>query len=188
MMPFFQSSMLELIIQTSTNVPPDVRAAMAVALRQEQPETRAGQALAIIGPTRWTRSPARTAGTTWAKARPSCTSIRGPARHRHHGRARQEPARRGGGSQWQGAGEAGSQVGQACDRTGKNALSPRRIHGQGTSRLERARRGQRHLPHFQAQAQTRQVTGFPPEEQAPGKVTAHRPLRIPTPGPRDTKL
>ncbi len=48
-MQFFLDSMLELIIQTSTNLPPDVRAAMAQALRQEKPSTQAGQALAIIG-------------------------------------------------------------------------------------------------------------------------------------------
>jgi fumarate hydratase class I len=48
MMPFFESSMLELIIQTSTNLPPDVRAAMAQALREEKRDTRAGQALSII--------------------------------------------------------------------------------------------------------------------------------------------
>ncbi len=40
--------MLELIVQTSTNLPPDVRAAMAKALRQEKRESRAGQALSII--------------------------------------------------------------------------------------------------------------------------------------------
>jgi fumarate hydratase class I len=41
--------MLELIIQTSTNLPPDVRKAMAWALRTENPQAQAGQALAIIG-------------------------------------------------------------------------------------------------------------------------------------------
>jgi fumarate hydratase class I len=41
--------MLELIIQTSTNLPPDVRQAMGLALKTEQPKTQAGQALAIIG-------------------------------------------------------------------------------------------------------------------------------------------
>jgi fumarate hydratase class I len=44
---FFQS-VLELIVQTSTNLPPDVRAAMAYAIDAEQPETQSGQALAII--------------------------------------------------------------------------------------------------------------------------------------------
>ena len=47
-MQFFESSILELIIQTSTNLPPDVRAAMKHALRQEQKDTRSGQALSII--------------------------------------------------------------------------------------------------------------------------------------------
>ncbi len=47
-MPFFQESMLELIIQTSTNLPPDVRAAMAQALKAEPAETRSYQALAVI--------------------------------------------------------------------------------------------------------------------------------------------
>ncbi len=48
-MQFFRESMLELIIQTSTNLPPDVRQAMSRALRAEDPNTQAGQALAIIG-------------------------------------------------------------------------------------------------------------------------------------------
>jgi len=48
-MQFLKESMLELIIQTSTNLPPDVRKAMAGALRSENPQTQAGQALAIIG-------------------------------------------------------------------------------------------------------------------------------------------
>ncbi len=48
-MQFFRDSMLELIIQTSTNLPPDVRSAMAQALKQENASTQAGQALAIIG-------------------------------------------------------------------------------------------------------------------------------------------
>jgi fumarate hydratase class I len=48
-MEFFKESMLELIIQTSTNLPPDVRQAMGEALRTEDPQTQAGQALAIIG-------------------------------------------------------------------------------------------------------------------------------------------
>ena len=34
-MQFLESSLLELITQTSTNLPPDVRAAMAVAMKQE---------------------------------------------------------------------------------------------------------------------------------------------------------
>ncbi len=48
-MQFFKESMLELIIQTSTNLPPDVRQAMGKALETERPQTQAGQALAIIG-------------------------------------------------------------------------------------------------------------------------------------------
>ncbi len=48
-MQFFRESMLELIIQTSTNLPPDVRQVMKKALEIENPRTQAGQALAIIG-------------------------------------------------------------------------------------------------------------------------------------------
>src|SRR5947209_20207282 len=48
-MQFFRESMLELLIQTSTNLPPDVRQAMGVALKREEPRSQAGQALAIIG-------------------------------------------------------------------------------------------------------------------------------------------
>jgi fumarate hydratase class I len=48
-MQFFRDSMLELLIQTSTNLPPDVRQAMSRALKRENPATQAGQALAIIG-------------------------------------------------------------------------------------------------------------------------------------------
>ncbi len=48
-MEFLRESMLELIIQTSTNLPPDVRQAMAAALKRENAATQAGQALAIIG-------------------------------------------------------------------------------------------------------------------------------------------
>src|SRR5437762_3547187 len=48
-MQFFRESMLELLIQTSTNLPPDVRRAMGVALKREEPRSQAGQALAIIG-------------------------------------------------------------------------------------------------------------------------------------------
>jgi len=47
-MEFFESSILELIIQTSTNLPPDVRAAMKHALRSETPHTQSSQALSII--------------------------------------------------------------------------------------------------------------------------------------------
>ena len=47
-MEFLKSSLLELITQTSTNLPPDVRAAMAQATGIETPHTQASQALAII--------------------------------------------------------------------------------------------------------------------------------------------
>ena len=47
-MEFLKSSLLELITQTSTNLPPDVRAAMAQATGIETPGTQAAQALAII--------------------------------------------------------------------------------------------------------------------------------------------
>ncbi len=47
-MPFFYQSMLELIIETSTNLPPDVREAMAAIIRQEPKDTQAHQALQII--------------------------------------------------------------------------------------------------------------------------------------------
>ncbi len=40
--------MVQLITRTSTDLPPDVRAAMGLAVRQEAPATRAGQALTII--------------------------------------------------------------------------------------------------------------------------------------------
>ncbi len=41
--------MLELIVRTSTELPPDVRAAMKAATDLEPPDTRSGQALSIIG-------------------------------------------------------------------------------------------------------------------------------------------
>lgn len=47
-MQFLPSSLLELIAQTSTNLPPDVRAAMGVALDAETPGTQAAQALGVI--------------------------------------------------------------------------------------------------------------------------------------------
>ena len=47
-MQFIESSLLELITQTSTNLPPDVRAAMAAADQGETPDTQAAQALNII--------------------------------------------------------------------------------------------------------------------------------------------
>jgi fumarate hydratase class I len=47
-MQFLQNSLIELITQTSTNLPPDVRAAMSGALGGESPDTQASQALNII--------------------------------------------------------------------------------------------------------------------------------------------
>ncbi len=47
-MEFLHESLLELITQTSSNLPPDVRAAMGIALRDETPHTQASQALSII--------------------------------------------------------------------------------------------------------------------------------------------
>src|ERR1700744_277159 len=47
-MQFLVESLIELITQTSTNLPPDVRAAMAGALSEETPNTQASQALNII--------------------------------------------------------------------------------------------------------------------------------------------
>jgi fumarate hydratase, class I len=44
----FFESMVSLIVRTSTDLPPDVRAAMAAARSQEPPATQSGQALAII--------------------------------------------------------------------------------------------------------------------------------------------
>ncbi len=47
-MQFFTESIIQLITQTSTNLPPDVRAAVADAVRTETPDTQASQALGII--------------------------------------------------------------------------------------------------------------------------------------------
>jgi fumarate hydratase class I len=47
-MHFLEESLIELITQTSTNLPPDVRAAMGIALREETPGTQASQALNVI--------------------------------------------------------------------------------------------------------------------------------------------
>jgi len=44
----FGSSIFELIVQTSTNLPPDVRAAMGAAMAAEAPDSRVGSALDII--------------------------------------------------------------------------------------------------------------------------------------------
>src|SRR5512140_3103709 len=48
MLPSFYESVLELVIRTSTDLPPDVRAAMSTALGAEPAGTRASQALTII--------------------------------------------------------------------------------------------------------------------------------------------
>src|SRR6267143_1487880 len=47
-MEFLAGSLLELITQTSTNLPPDVRAAMSIAAGEETPGTQSSQALNII--------------------------------------------------------------------------------------------------------------------------------------------
>ena len=47
-MQFLQESLIELITQTSTNLPPDVRQAMGIAMASETPGTQAAQALNII--------------------------------------------------------------------------------------------------------------------------------------------
>ena len=47
-MEFLAGSLLELITQTSTNLPPDVRAAMSIAAQEETPATQSSQALDII--------------------------------------------------------------------------------------------------------------------------------------------
>ncbi len=48
MLPSFRDSIVELITRTSTDLPPDVRAAMRLAVAGEAPQTRGGQALTII--------------------------------------------------------------------------------------------------------------------------------------------
>ncbi len=48
MLAAFSDSALQLIIKTSTDLPPDVRAAMKTAMGAEHAETQSGQALAII--------------------------------------------------------------------------------------------------------------------------------------------
>ena len=48
MLPSFFESVLQLIVRTSTDLPPDVRAAMKHALVAEPPATRSSQALTII--------------------------------------------------------------------------------------------------------------------------------------------
>ena len=47
-MQFLHESLVELITQTSTNLPPDVRQAMGIAVGRETPGTQSAQALSII--------------------------------------------------------------------------------------------------------------------------------------------
>lgn len=47
-MQFLEESLIELITQTSTNLPPDVRQAMGIAIGVETPGTQSSQALGII--------------------------------------------------------------------------------------------------------------------------------------------
>jgi fumarate hydratase class I len=47
-MEFLAASLLELVVQTSTNLPPDVRAAMSMAAGLETPKTQSARALDII--------------------------------------------------------------------------------------------------------------------------------------------
>ncbi|WP_031499356.1 FumA C-terminus/TtdB family hydratase beta subunit [Bryobacter aggregatus] len=47
-MEFLAASLLELITQTSVNLPPDVRAAMGTSMASETPNTQSSQALSII--------------------------------------------------------------------------------------------------------------------------------------------
>jgi len=47
-MHFLEESLIELITQTATNLPPDVRQAMGWAIESEAPGTQAAQALGII--------------------------------------------------------------------------------------------------------------------------------------------
>ena len=48
MLPGFFDSVVSLIVRTSTDLPPDVRSAMKVAMAQEPADTQSGQALSII--------------------------------------------------------------------------------------------------------------------------------------------
>ena len=47
-MEFLSTSLLELVTQTATNLPPDVRQAMSIAANTETPGTQSSQALDII--------------------------------------------------------------------------------------------------------------------------------------------
>jgi fumarate hydratase class I len=48
MLPAFFDSVVDLVVKTSTDLPPDVRAAMRAAMGAEPPDTRSSQALTII--------------------------------------------------------------------------------------------------------------------------------------------
>ncbi|HEY6361909.1 MAG TPA: fumarate hydratase, partial [Vicinamibacterales bacterium] len=48
MLPSFFPSVLDLVVRTSTDLPPDVRAAMKVAMDREKEGSQASQALGII--------------------------------------------------------------------------------------------------------------------------------------------
>ena len=48
MLPEFFDSVVSLVVKTSTDLPPDVRAAMKTAMAEEPAATQSGQALAII--------------------------------------------------------------------------------------------------------------------------------------------
>jgi len=48
MLPSFFDSVLRLVVRTSTDLPPDVRAAMKIAVDSEPSDTRSSQALTII--------------------------------------------------------------------------------------------------------------------------------------------
>src|SRR5579862_9818027 len=47
-MQFLHESLVELITQTATNLPPDVRQAMGIAIASETPHTQSAQALSVI--------------------------------------------------------------------------------------------------------------------------------------------
>ena len=47
-MQFLVNSLVELITQTASNLPPDVRAAMGLAIQEETPGTQSAQALSVI--------------------------------------------------------------------------------------------------------------------------------------------
>src|SRR5688500_8801387 len=49
MLPSFFDSIVSLIVQTSTDLPPDIRAAVRIAMNEEPEGSRGAQALAIIG-------------------------------------------------------------------------------------------------------------------------------------------